>query len=394
MSMASDQYIAYFPDYAHSLCQRFVKNTTRRDALPDIQFFLAHYRAFPCVLKCTVGKSNDLYHNASILHYLHSEFNHEPKNDVVIQKFHQKSKQFYATLRLCDLQNGIIIYMKHANLVFDVDNPNNCIPDLMDDYFLVSKQILVYHLPDVEKQAHDVAREITKRIVFLRKTLRLRLICSRPQAGLCLKCIQLRKPLIYDLALHYGEKFVQVHESILKNLNKTDGHGIVLLHGLPGSGKTHYIRYLIGEIDDKSLIYLPPDMAKDLTKPEVLTFLLGHPNSILVIEDAENIIGDRSEQVLNMNQAVANILNLSDGLLGDAIHMQIIATFNCDLTVVDKALLRKGRLIAQYNFGKLDVNSAKILSTKLGFGVENITAPMTLAEIYNQEKEEENDTLV
>ena len=65
-------------------------------------------------------------------------------------------------------------------------------------------------------------------------------------------------------------------------------------------------------------------------------------------------------------------------------HQQIIATFNCDLTKIDPALLRKGRLIANYEFNKLDLDSAKILSDKLGFGTEAITEPMTLAEIYNQ----------
>jgi SpoVK/Ycf46/Vps4 family AAA+-type ATPase len=135
-------------------------------------------------------------------------------------------------------------------------------------------------------------------------------------------------------------------------------------------------------------------MAKDISKPEFLTFLLTHPNSILIIEDAENIIRDRNDQTFNTTQAVANLLNLSDGLLGDAIHMQIIATFNCDLTVIDKALLRKGRLIANYNFGKLDVNNAKILSEKLGLATENISIPMTLAEIYNQNKENEIETIV
>ncbi|CAF3347024.1 unnamed protein product, partial [Rotaria socialis] len=74
----------------------------------------------------------------------------------------------------------------------------------------------------------------------------------------------------------------------------------------------------------------------------------------------------------------------SDGLLGDAMHQQIIATFNCDLTAVDPALLRKGRLIANYEFNKLDLESSKILSDKLGFGTESVTEPMTLAEIYNQ----------
>ncbi len=135
-------------------------------------------------------------------------------------------------------------------------------------------------------------------------------------------------------------------------------------------------------------------MAKDISKPEFLTFLLTHPNSILIIEDAENIIRDRNEITLDASQAVANLLNLSDGLLGDAMHMQIIATFNCDLGIIDKALLRKGRLIANYEFGKLDVKNAKILSEKLGFGMEHISIPMTLAEIYNQEKQDEIEIIV
>ncbi|CAF3861424.1 unnamed protein product [Adineta steineri] len=108
-----------------------------------------------------------------------------------------------------------------------------------------------------------------------------------------------------------------------------------------------------------------------------------YPDSILIIEDAENIIKDRNESSFP-SQAVANLLNLSDGLLGDAMHQQIVATFNCDLTTIDPALLRKGRLIANYEFNKLDLENSKILSEKLGFGTKNITEPMTLAEIYNQ----------
>lgn len=69
-------------------------------------------------------------------------------------------------------------------------------------------------------------------------------------------------------------------------------------------------------------------------------------------------------------------------------HQQIIATFNCDLKSIDPALLRKGRLIANYEFNKLDIESSKILSGKLGFGIETITEPMTLAEIYNQNESE------
>lgn len=154
-------------------------------------------------------------------------------------------------------------------------------------------------------------------------------------------------------------------------------------------GKTHYIRYLIDELNEKKVIYVPPDMAKSISKPEMLTFLLSQQNSLLIIEDAENIIRDRNEISVDASQAVANLLNLSDGLLGDAMHIQILATFNCDLGMVDPALLRKGRLIANYKFGKLEMESAKILSDKLGLGHEHISMPMTLAEIYNQDEENE-----
>ena len=83
-----------------------------------------------------------------------------------------------------------------------------------------------------------------------------------------------------------------------------------------------------------------------------------------------------------------SLLSRSDGLLGDAMRQQIIATFNCDLTTIDPALLRKGRLIANHQFDKLDLENSRILSEKLGYGTDGVTEPMTLAEIFNQGGEE------
>ena len=107
-------------------------------------------------------------------------------------------------------------------------------------------------------------------------------------------------------------------------------------------------------------------------------------DSILIIEDAETIIKSREDSDLT-TQAVANLLNLSDGLLGDSLHQPIIATFNCELSSIDPALLRKGRLIAQHEFSKLSVEKAQKLSDDLGFKT-NIIEPMTLADIYCQNK--------
>ncbi|CAF3406741.1 unnamed protein product [Rotaria sp. Silwood1] len=392
-SSISNEYIGYFPKLSPIALQQFSNTSPYRESIPVVSLFLTHYKAFPCLLSCSRPESNALFHVSSILNYLKNAFEHDTTNDIITQKYHKKSKQYFAQVRLCNLENDIMIYFKRAYTISDIQNPNKYPPDFSDDSFLVSQSISIYYLPEHEMKVQNMAKDILKFYVLESKYLKLNMIC-RQFSTYYLKDIQIKKPMIYDLALHYGQNFVHVHEKILKECNKKDGKGIVLLHGIPGCGKTHYIRYLVEEIQDKKLIYIPPDMAKDISKPEFLPFLLQHPNSILIIEDAENIVRDRNEITTNASQAVANLLNLSDGLLGDAMHNQIIATFNCDLTIIDKALLRKGRLIADYEFGKLDVDNAKLLSNKLGFDMEHISKPMTLAEIYNQDEQNNVEIIV
>ncbi|CAF4745975.1 unnamed protein product [Rotaria sp. Silwood1] len=394
-SSISNEYIGYFPKLSPIALQQFSNTSPYRESIPVVSLFLTHYKAFPCLLSCSRPESNALFHVSSILNYLKNEFEHDTTNDIITQKYHKKKQSniLLSMVRLCNLENDIMIYFKRAYTISDIQNPNKYPPDFSDDSFLVSQSISIYYLPEHEMKVQNMAKDILKFYVLESKYLKLNMIC-RQFSTYYLKDIQIKKPMIYDLALHYGQNFVHVHEKILKECNKKDGKGIVLLHGIPGCGKTHYIRYLVEEIQDKKLIYIPPDMAKDISKPEFLPFLLQHPNSILIIEDAENIVRDRNEITTNASQAVANLLNLSDGLLGDAMHNQIIATFNCDLTIIDKALLRKGRLIADYEFGKLDVDNAKLLSNKLGFDMEHISKPMTLAEIYNQDEQNNVEIIV
>ena len=99
----------------------------------------------------------------------------------------------------------------------------------------------------------------------------------------------------------------------------------------------------------------------------------------MIIEDAENIIMDRR---MGGDSCVSNLLNISDGLLADFLNVQVICTFNNALSTVDSALLRKGRLIAKYEFGKLSVDKSQKLSNHLGFD-KIINQPMTIAEITN-----------
>jgi ATPase family associated with various cellular activities (AAA) len=197
-----------------------------------------------------------------------------------------------------------------------------------------------------------------------------------------LKAMEIKRTAL-NLGLFYEDDFAETDEIIRKRLNQKDDKGIVLLHGLPGAGKTTYLRYLIGKIK-KKVMFLSPDVAGSLVNPEFIDFLIDNPNSVVIIEDAENIIMDRRS---NSNSSVSNLLNISDGLLADFLNVQLICTFNSSLTMIDSALMRKGRLIAKYEFGKLNKDKAQQLSNHLGFDTI-ITKPMTIAEIANQHEKE------
>jgi len=209
-----------------------------------------------------------------------------------------------------------------------------------------------------------------------RRPLEMNLVVSQ-NGDLSLKTMEIKRTKL-DLDLYYEDDFKEIDAVIRQRLNKNNDKGIVLLHGIPGSGKTTYLRHLIGKVR-KRVLFLSPSVAGSLTSPDFIQLLMDNPNTVLVIEDAENVIMDRRQQA---GSSVANLLNISDGLLADCLNIQLICTFNSSLSLVDSALMRKGRLIAKYEFGKLGIDKAQRLSRHLGFDTE-IGKPMTIAEITN-----------
>lgn len=194
--------------------------------------------------------------------------------------------------------------------------------------------------------------------------------------------VKYKKPDL-DLSRHYNDDLGPVHDKLLQIITEKDRSGIILFHGAPGTGKSTYIRYLVSHTD-KKIIFITPELAGSMGSPEIAKFLIQNANTVFVIEDAEKLIVSRDRQ---NNSSISTLLNLTDGILGESLGIQIIATFNTELYNIDKALLRKGRMLTRYEFKPLVQDKARQLLIELGYMDVAIDGPMPLAEIFNFEEE-------
>ncbi len=308
--------------------------------------YMYHFNAIPCV-------------------YFFDQTNGEKALEAFIEKYAclvmtiYQYQQFNNSRKEIPLIEKVVVLNNHCILVF-----NTLFCEIL--YTTESQEFVT-----------EVAKYLCTFKQKERRRLEMNLIVSHG-GYLNLKPVEIKRTVL-DLDLFYEDDLKQIDEMVRKRLNRKNDKGIILFHGLPGTGKTTYLRYLIGKTK-KSVLFLPPHMAASLIEPGFADIFIQHPNTVLIIEDAENIIMDRKAC---SNNAVSTLLNLSDGLLSDSLNVQIICTFNSSLPTIDKALLRKGRLIAKYEFKKLCIAKAQRLSDHFGFNTI-IDKPMTVAEIINQ----------
>jgi hypothetical protein len=186
---------------------------------------------------------------------------------------------------------------------------------------------------------------------------------------------------VYEIEKNYNSDLMPLNEMLINRLNKKDDKGLVIFYGKSGTGKTSYVRYLINHVN-KQKLFVPANLAFKLGSAEFLTLLNDYHNSLLIIEDADSILKKRTN---DLDYVIVNLLNLTDGVLSDFFHIQIVCTFNNDISEIDPAMLRKGRLIAKYQFKELSLEKTQALCRELGYQFIP-ESPMLLADIYHMEE--------
>lgn len=192
---------------------------------------------------------------------------------------------------------------------------------------------------------------------------------------------------------NYDSSVIESYGDIVKQFSLPEPSGrLLLLKGLPGTGKTYFVRNIIRDVyGDK--IFIPSNMAGDLSGPELFRVLLNEPPAyyskdkykkkpkILIFEDAELLVMKRR---FDNSSFVSNMLNFADGLIGSLTNTFVIVTTNIiDDFDIDPAVLRPGRLMKLIEFPPLGPEKANSLFRKLTGSAGSFNAPVTLARVYS-----------
>lgn len=175
------------------------------------------------------------------------------------------------------------------------------------------------------------------------------------------------------------------HEDIIDFIENGQS-GLCILYGNPGTGKTSYIRHIMHICKDTDFMILNTSCFDAINDSSFVNMIIGHKDSVIILEDCEDLMIERNS---GGNSRIGTLLNLSDGILGDALRLKFICTFNSKISKIDAAVLRKGRTHVKYEFKPLNSEKAKALAAEIGHTLpaKKSNEGYTLAEIYYSDNE-------
>jgi SpoVK/Ycf46/Vps4 family AAA+-type ATPase len=192
-------------------------------------------------------------------------------------------------------------------------------------------------------------------------------------------------PLVRE---NYTEEVLSGFDFAVKDLKSVNPFGrLDIINGPPGTGKTYLIRGIINELEDSTIVLIPPKMISEIDGPSLLPTFISHKKRnqrpiTLIIEDADACLAPRMNDNIS---SISSLLNHTDGILGALLNLKIIATTNQDNMEFDEALTRAGRLSRHIEIRALDPEKATgVYKRLMGEKYDDFKyeEPTILADIY------------
>ena len=155
---------------------------------------------------------------------------------------------------------------------------------------------------------------------------------------------------------------------------------ILLLIGPPGTGKTTFIRGLLQHSEVSALVTYDTAI---LSKDHIFAEFIEGDRNVMVIEDADNFLGARTDG----NDFMHKFLNVGDGLVTAMNKKMIFSTNLPSIKDIDPALIRPGRCFDIVHFDTLTQDQAVALASKVGVELEGTKDKWSIADVFHKQVE-------
>ena len=192
---------------------------------------------------------------------------------------------------------------------------------------------------------------------------------------------EIRVPLNYRAAINSAYPWItkDLTEYIDDYLNSQAS--VLILIGLPGTGKTTFIKNLIHRSGGNAKVAYDEKVMMD---DNLFAGFIDDDSRFLVMEDADAFLQSRTDG----NTMMHKFLNVSDGLISAADKKMVFSTNLPKITDIDPALIRPGRCFDVLEFRPLTRKEAEAVVKETGNGTVPDKDSITLAEIFSQQPSE------
>jgi hypothetical protein len=200
-------------------------------------------------------------------------------------------------------------------------------------------------------------------------------------------------PLWQEITTNYPE---HVRAALLHTMNLRESNisasRLMLWRGLPGTGKTWALRALMREWCGWCSFHYVVDPGTFFSNSSYMLSLLSKVSelgqaddvdrkwSLIVLEDAGEFVAMDSRH--QYGQALAKLLNLSDGLLGQGQKLLFLITTNEEVQNLHPAIVRHGRCLANVEFAEFTELEARYWMELHGHTASSSLNKLTLSDLY------------
>jgi len=203
----------------------------------------------------------------------------------------------------------------------------------------------------------------------------------------------MRVPQWQTIAANYPERVrPELANTMILQESRMPASRLMLWRGLPGTGKTWAVRSLMREWMEWCTFHYVVDPAAFFSNSTYMLSLLSKVSevgqsedgdrkwSLIILEDAGEFIAmDARHQY---GQALAKLLNLCDGLLGQGQKLLFLITTNEEVQNLHPAIVRHGRCLTNLEFPEFSESEARKWLESHGCSTPLSSKKLTLSDLF------------